>query len=235
MSNDPSASAEPLADLPTLDRDGDVFVLNLGSGENRFNPDRNAALRDLLQKVLTTSGPRALVTAATGKFWSNGLDLDWLGQHPDQIQATIDGLHELLADFLGAAIPTVAAVQGHAFAAGAMFSVTHDHVVMRADRGFWCLPEVDLRMPFTPGMNALLAGRLPVGAANEAMLTGRRYTAPEALAAGIVHQVAAEDEVLAKAVEHAGALTEKDATTLGTIKQRLHAATLAALRAPQPI
>ena len=47
---------------------------------------------------------------------------------------------------------TVAAVQGHAFGAGAMLATSHDFRVMRADRGFYCLPEVQLNMPFTVGM-----------------------------------------------------------------------------------
>ena len=62
--------------MPTLDRDGDVFVLDLGDGENRFNPDSLRELGALLDEVVAAPGPRALVTTATGTIWSNGLDLD---------------------------------------------------------------------------------------------------------------------------------------------------------------
>lgn len=219
--------------MPDLDREGDVFVLRLGDDENRFNPEWVAGVREQLATVLATPAPRALVTTATGKFWSNGLDLEWLGAHADQIEGFVGQVHALFAEVLEAGIPTVAAIQGHAFAAGAMLAMAHDQRVMRRDRGYFCVPEVDISIPFTPGMTALLAARLPGATAHEAMTTGRRYGGEQALAAGIVDEVADEDELLPRAIERAAALAGKDPTTLGTIKQRLYASTLTALRAPQ--
>ena len=96
---------------------------------------------------------------------------------------------------------TVAAIPGHAFAAGAMLALAHDHRMMRADRGFWCVQKVDLGMAFTPGMTALLRARLAPQVAHEAMLTGKRYGGEEAAALAIVDAAVAEDEVLPRAVE----------------------------------
>jgi enoyl-CoA hydratase/carnithine racemase len=219
--------------VPDLNREGDVFVLRLGDDENRFNPDWIASVREQLAVVLATPAPRALVTTATGKFWSNGLDLEWLGAHADQIESFVGQVHGLFAEVLEAGVPTVAAIQGHAFAAGAMLAMAHDQRVMRRDRGYFCVPEVDISIPFTPGMTALLSARLPGATAHEAMTTGRRYGGPDALAAGIVDELADEGDLLARAIERAGALAAKDPATLGTIKQRLYADTLTALRAPQ--
>src|SRR3712207_5779185 len=86
---------------PRLEREGDVFVLDLGNGENRFNPDQCTALEEALAEVEASPAPRALVTVATGKFWSNGLDLEWLGAHPDEAQAAVEQYHRLLAALLG--------------------------------------------------------------------------------------------------------------------------------------
>jgi Delta3-Delta2-enoyl-CoA isomerase len=218
--------------MPSLRRDGDVHLLDLGDGENRFTPEWLGELEAALEEVEALEAPRALVTCATGKFLSNGLDLEWLGAHGDEMPAYVARVHGLFARLLGAGVPTVVAVQGHAFAAGAMLVCAHDHVVMREDRGWWCVPEVDIRIPFTEGMNALLAARLPVRTAHEAMTTGRRYAGPEALAAGIVDEVAPEGELLERATAWAQAQAGKDPGTLRTIKQRLHAPALAALREP---
>ncbi len=141
--------------MPQLDRVDDVFVLDLGNTENRFHPDWLTEVEQSLDVVERTDGPRALVTTATGKFFSNGLDLEWLGAHGDQTAGYVARVQQLFARVLALPVVTVAALQGHTFAAGAMLALAHDHRVMRADRGFWCLPEVDLGMPFAAGMSAL--------------------------------------------------------------------------------
>lgn len=219
--------------MPTLSRDGEVFVLSLGEDENRFHPDWLAEVERLLGEVAQTEAPRALVVTAEGKFFSNGLDLDWLGQNSDRINEYVERVCGLFATVLEAGVPTVAAIQGHCFAAGAMLSLACDFRVMRADRGFWCLPEVDIRIPFTVGMDALIRARLRKQTAHEAMTTGRRYGGEDALAAGIVDAVATEDALLADAKERAAALASKDPGTLQTIKQRMYANTLAALRSDE--
>ncbi|MBF6621655.1 MAG: enoyl-CoA hydratase/isomerase family protein, partial [Patulibacter sp.] len=64
--------------MPTLKREGHVFILDLGDGENRVNPTWIAEIGDALDEVTATDAPRARVTTATGKFWYNGLDLEWM-------------------------------------------------------------------------------------------------------------------------------------------------------------
>jgi enoyl-CoA hydratase/carnithine racemase len=216
--------------MPTLDRQGDVFVLDLGDTENRFHPDWLTSVNAALDEVQDADGARALVTAATGKFFSNGLDLDWLMANGDQAADYVTSVHGLFARVLSLPVITVAALQGHTFAAGAMFSLAHDFRVMRADRGFWCLPEVDINIPFTPGMAALIQARLPQPAVHEAMTTGRRYGGTDALVAGIVDRAVAQDAVRADAIEIAQANAGKAGPTLGAIKDRMYAQALDTLR-----
>ncbi|MET8809127.1 enoyl-CoA hydratase-related protein [Streptomyces sp. NPDC004546] len=216
--------------MPTLDRQDNVFVLDLGDGENRFHPDWIASVNDALTEVEKAEGPRALVTAATGKFYSNGLDLDWLYAHADQYQDYVASVHELFARVLSLPVITVAALQGHAFASGAMFSQAHDFRVMRADRGWWCLPETDINMPFTPGMAALIQARLAPQTAHEAMVTARRYGGSDAAAVGIVDRAVEEDAVRSTALKIAEAQVGKAGDTRGTIKARMYTSVLATLR-----
>lgn len=216
--------------MPTLERHDDVFVLELGDGENRFHPDWIAAVNDALDEVEHADGPRALVTAASGKFFSNGLDLEWLGANADRHQEYVVSVHELFARMLCLPVVTVAAVQGHAFAAGAMFTLAHDLRVMRADRGFWCLPEAEINIPFTSGMSALIQARLAPQVAHEAMTTARRYGGGDALAAAIVDLAVGEEEVRVSAVKIAGSNAGKAGATLATIKARLYPHVVDALR-----
>ena len=216
--------------MPSLDRDGEVFVLHLGDDENRFNPEWVGAVTQLLDEVVAADGPRALVTRASGKFWSNGLDLDWMGAHPDESGPFVDDVHALFARVLSLPVPAVAACQGHVFAAGAMLALAHDFRVMRSDRGFLCLPEVDIGIPFTPGMGALIQARLSPQVAHEAMTTGRRYGGVDAAAVGLVDDAAGEEQVLAAALERARPLAAKAGPTLGAIKEQMYAHVLRLLR-----
>lgn len=206
--------------MPSLSRDDDVFILDLGADENRFTPEWLDDVDRLLDEVESVE-PRALVTTATGKFFSNGLDLDRLAQNPDGLPAYVERVHGLFARVLAFPAPTVAAMQGHVFAAGAMLALAHDWRVMRADRGYFCLPEVDIQIPFTPGMDALIRCKLTPSTAIEAMTTGRRYGGNDALAAGLVDEAVAEDDVVPRAVERVRALAGKNSKTLATIKQRM--------------
>jgi enoyl-CoA hydratase/carnithine racemase len=216
--------------MPTLDRDDDVLVLDIGDTENRFHPDWLTSVNTALDEVRDAGGPRALVLTATGKFFSNGLDLDWVMANPEQLRGYVTNVHELFARVLELPCITVAAIQGHAFAAGAMLTLACDFRVMRADRGYWCLPEVDIKIPFTFGMNALIRARLTPQTAHQAMTTGHRFDSGSAVAAGIVDQAVAEDEVRGTAIALARPLTGKAGDTLGTIKQRLYGPVLDVLR-----
>ena len=218
--------------MPELEQDGEVFILRLDpDDENRFSLDWLTAVETLLGQVEAMTGPCALVTAGSGKFWTNGLDLEWLLANGDQVGGYMARVNLLLARTLAMAPVTVAAVNGHAFGAGAMWALAHDMRVMRDDRGYFCLPEVDLGLTIHPGMSALIRSRLTAATAHEAMTTGRRYGGEQALTAGIVDATASADRVLAEAVELARPLAAKAKPVRAQIKEGLYAETLAALRA----
>ncbi|MEO5873604.1 MAG: enoyl-CoA hydratase/isomerase family protein [Streptosporangiaceae bacterium] len=213
--------------INTYTVDGNVHVLQFDHGENRFSPEFLQAANDALGKLEQETG--ALVTTGTGKYFSNGLDLDWLGANGDRLEPYLGEVHKLYARFINLPLPTVAALNGHAFAGGGMLALTHDFVLMRADRGWFCLPEVDLGMPFTPGMGALIQSRLSRATAHEAMVTGRRYTAPEAIAAGIAQRSAPEEEVLSSAIDWARTFAAKDGRSVARIRRGMYGPVLDAL------
>jgi Delta3-Delta2-enoyl-CoA isomerase len=204
-----------------LEQHGDVWVLRMADGENRFNGSSIPALHAALDQVEAVDGPRALVTTGSERFYSNGLDLDWLGSGVDATEF-LDEVHRLLGRVLGFPAFTVAAVNGHAFAGGAMLASAHDLVVMRADRGYWCLPEVDLGLPLTPQMYATVEAHLPRHTLAEAILTGRRYGGTEAVDAGIAVSAVDERDVLTHAVALASDMAAKDRTVLRAHKELLH-------------
>jgi enoyl-CoA hydratase/carnithine racemase len=224
--------------MAELERHGDVFLLDMGEGEKRFNPTFIAHLNELLDDVETTEGPCALVTTGTGKFFSNGLDLDWMmSGETDDPMAFVGDIMRTWARVLSLPMPTVAAINGHAFAGGAMFSLAHDNILMRADRGYWCVNEVLLELRLAPGMQAILSARLTEATARKAILTAHRFDGAAALAASIADEIHSEEALRPRAIELAQSLAHTARPILGVLKEDLYADVLATLRAgdrPEP-
>ena len=205
-----------------IERDGNVWILRMRDGENRFNAGSVAAINQALDQAGSADGPCALVTTGDGKFYSNGLDLDWLAAAGQDATGFLSDVHRLLGRVIGFPAVTVAAVNGHAFAAGAMLATAHDFVIMREDRGYWCLPEADLGLPMGPAMFGVISAKLPRQTTHEAVLTGRRYGGADAMTAGIVHRAVSEDQVLARAVQLAAGMASKDRRTLTAHKRLMY-------------
>ncbi|MGW4119183.1 enoyl-CoA hydratase-related protein [Nocardia sp. NPDC004711] len=214
--------------MPTLTYHDKIAVLDLGGDENRFSPeflDRIGAHLD----TAVADGAHALVTTASGKFYSNGLDLDWLSAHGERSEWYVAQVQSLLARVLTFELPTAAALPGHAFGAGAMLALAHDFRVMRADRGYFCLPEVDIHIPFTRGMAALIQAKVTPKTAVASMTTGRRFGGPDALACDLVDATTDLDALTDTALGMLTPLGPKDPATLGAIKATMFADAVAAL------
>jgi len=217
-----------------LSREGDVFVLRFDAPENRFRPDRVEAWHKALDRVEAAGKPAALVTTGSGKFYSNGLDLEWmLGEASEAERATyIPEVLGLMARVLTFPAVTVAAINGHAFGAGAQLSLAHDYRVMRDDRGYWCMPEIDMGAPLHPGMTAIIQARVSHQTAHEIIVTGTRYTAGLARERKIVDHAVAEGEVLPRAIAIAAELAPKAHPVMRQLKSGLYPHVLDALARP---
>jgi enoyl-CoA hydratase/carnithine racemase len=218
-----------------LSRNAAVFVLTMNAGENRFNRGFIDAFNDALDEVEGSTGPAALVTTGgTEKFYSNGLDLSWMGSDEgrDEGPKFVEDVIRLFGRLLAFPVPSVAALNGHAFAAGAMLALAHDFRVMRADRGFFCLPEVDINIPLAPGMTALIECKLTPKVVVETVLTGVRLGGPQALERGIVDASVGAADVVSHAIERAAALAGKERATYGALKRGLYARVLPILNGP---
>jgi len=192
-----------------LTRDGDVFTLTMTAGENRWNTTFVRAFRAVLDDVEASSGPAALVTtSASEKFYSNGLDLDWVrdpSAHPAAGDRApfADEFMKLMARLITFPVPTLAAINGHAFGAGFMFALCHDVRHMRADRGYLCANEMQLGLAIPTPELALFRHKLSVDAFFETVQLARRWTGAEALSRGIVQATAPADTLLAQAQRRA--------------------------------
>jgi enoyl-CoA hydratase/carnithine racemase len=220
-----------------LKKEGDVFILVMQSGENRLNSTFIDAMNQALDAVEKSSGPAALVTTGgEEKFYSNGLDLTWLvGVGDKEREQFVKSVLKLLGRIMAFSIPTVAAINGHVFAAGAMLALAHDFRVMRADRGFFCLPEVDINIPMAPGMTALIKSRLSPNVFRSCILTGARIGGIEAKELGIVDEAVPVEQVLPRAVARAASMANKGRDIYGSLKRGMYSEAIASLESGEVI
>lgn len=191
-----------------LDRKGDVFVLTMNAGENRWTTNFVRAFAAKLDVVEASEGAAALVTAsADPKFFSNGLDLDWRRGDGDGTggDKTAFGpeFMAMMARLITFPVPSVCAVNGHGFGAGFMLALCHDVRVMRADRGFLCANEIQVGMAIPDAEFALFRHKMSGSAFFDTVQLARRWTGPEAEAAGFVRATAPQEGLLDLAITHA--------------------------------
>ncbi|CAL4965918.1 unnamed protein product [Urochloa decumbens] len=198
-------------DLCAVERRGRVHLITItGAGDHRLNPALLAAIRSA---VAASDGAGALVLAAEGKYFSNGFDQAWVRTAPPHLHDTMDGgFRALVADLLALPVPTVAAVTGHAAAAGCALALAHDAVVMRGSRGFLYMSEVDAGIKIVDFFAELIREKVPDAAARrDLLLRGDKMTAAEAVRRGIVDAAVdgGVEDVVAAAVAEAERLAAR--------------------------
>ncbi|OMH85049.1 Enoyl-CoA delta isomerase 1, peroxisomal [Zancudomyces culisetae] len=193
------------------------FVLEFVSlPENRIDVEFldaiNSALDIVESAILTLSEEHknvggSVVTTSSGKFYSNGLNIEKAQANQKVFYPKLHGVYARLLTFR---IPVIAAINGHAFAGGCMLACAQDYRIMRQDRGFICMNEVDLAMSLEPAMVSLVRSKLS-DASNlrKCLLEGHRFTATEAVAVGLVDAAVSEKDVLPTALKQARLLGKK--------------------------
>ncbi len=200
-----------------------IAVLTMNSGENLFTFEFLDAFLDILDEIENkTEASVLVVTSADKKIWSNGINLEWLmsavAADPETAFQFPLRIMKVLRRLLTYPLITIAAINGHAFAGGAIMACAFDFRFMRTERGYFCFPEVDINIPFMPGMDALIKKALPGPLALEAQLTGKRYTASELEAQKVVVQACPVDELMNRVMTFAKGLN-KGRQILKTMKE----------------
>ena len=205
----------------TIERTDAVAVLRLDAGPgNPINP-RSAA--DLLAGLADAvdDGAGAIVVTGTGSTFSAGGDFamltEWIDWTADKRAAMArEGPQAISRALVACPVPTVAAINGGAAGAGLDLTLACDIRVM-APGATLATGYVHVAMIPGDGGAWLLPRFVGLGRALELLVTGRRLDATEAVAIGIVHQVA--DDVVAAAVALATDLATRPPGTVAAIRR----------------
>ncbi|KAI1611829.1 enoyl-CoA hydratase/isomerase [Exophiala viscosa] len=197
-----------------------VYLLSFSSPpDNRLVPAFNQAFL-LALDIIEQRLPRGVVitTSSITKFYSNGLDYESAIGDPAFFQNSLYPLWRRLVTY---PMPTVALMNGHAFAGGLMTAMMHDYRIMNPHKGFVCLNELDFGAALQPAMASVFRVKLNMTTFRNMVLESKRYTALEALKEGIIDGVGSVDETLAFVGEMK--LTQKaQGKSYGKIKEELY-------------
>jgi enoyl-CoA hydratase/carnithine racemase len=214
--------------------DDNVAIVSMNSGENRFNFPFFEAFREVLDRIEHDTEANVLVVKSSHeKIWSNGIDLEWFvpaieKDGPAVQDKFLSAMFSFMRRLLTYPMPTIAAITGHAFAGGAFLSFAHDFRFMRSDRGWLCLPEVDIGMPLGPVFVALSKRALPMYLFEEMQYTGKRLTARECEAHHVILKACHLDDLMDEVLTFAKALN-KDRQLIRKMKLETHKSTLAVI------
>ncbi|MBM4447017.1 MAG: enoyl-CoA hydratase/isomerase family protein [Chloroflexi bacterium] len=207
----------------TLDEQVALLTMN----ENKFNINSVTEFLSVLNQIEKDTDAKALIVRSSDeKIWSNGLDLEWLLPLVQKGKRSVTDvfaakLNELFKRILFYPMITVAAITGHAFAAGAVLACCFDFRFMRKDRGYLCFPGVNLGIPLLPSMTAMVKKAIPMDLVEDMLLTARRVTADECEARHIIRKACTMDELMGEAISFAKGLN-KERPIVTKIKNVLH-------------
>ena len=178
------------------------------------------AVCDEIEK--STDNGAVILTSNDPKYWTNGINLEWLmAQGGDYIPTFKNLIDKTLLRWARLSFPTIACINGHAFGGGAILACGFDFRFMRQDKGFFCFPEVDVNIPFTDSMHHLIDCLPNKQALWEMAFTGKRVGGEEAKLKGVVTDCFGEAELFPKVMEFAKVLAAKDRATYNSIKKGL--------------
>ena len=209
-------------------KDGIVAVMTMTNGENRHNPTFTDGILNAFDEIEKDETISSVVIASNDpKNWSQGIDLPWLtgafnNKDYQAIKDFMYGLNKVFKRILLSPMPVIAAINGHAFGGGAIMACACDFRFMKSSRGFFCFPEIDINVPFLPGMICLVKKAFPYYKLEEAVYGGKRYNAKELEEHHVITKACEDDEMLMReAIAFAGTFTKKR-PIFGEMKRRNH-------------
>lgn len=211
-----------------LAMDATVAVIKMNNGENRHHLDFAQTLNQVLETVLADETVTAVILTSTDeKNWSQGIDLEWMmkqigEKNTEAIITFLLTMDKVFRSLLTFPVPVIAAINGHCFANAAILAAACDFRFMRSDRGFYCLPEVDINIQFAPAMKSMLFHKYSNPVVNDLMLTGKRMTAPELEKARVIEKACRDTaETMAEAMTFARMMVKRR-DTFGKMKTQIN-------------
>jgi enoyl-CoA hydratase len=199
---------------------GNVVTIRLAHGKVSALDLELAEALALTVNELATSEARAVVFTGTGSSFSAGVDLfRVVDGGRAYVERFFPALARLILDLFAFPKPLVIALNGHAIAGGAIFTLCGDYRLMAAGNGRIGMPELLVGVPFPASVLEVVRFAVPPQHLQTLLYTGRTVEPQEALRLGLVDEVTDSLEARAQAV--AAQLASLPAEAFGLAKRQL--------------
>jgi enoyl-CoA hydratase/carnithine racemase len=218
-----------------------VGVITMNNGENRHNHDFVRALLAAFDEIERDPGISSVIIASGDpKNWSQGIDLQWITgamakNNLQEIRDFMYGLNRIFKRILLYPMPVIAAINGHTFGDGSIMACACDFRFMKADRGFFCFPEIDINIPFLPGMQAITRKAIPYYKLEELVFSGKRTGAAELEAHHVIVKACDNEEALMRETLAFAKTFTKKRPVFGEIKKRMHRSIIEIMEKEDPV
>jgi enoyl-CoA hydratase/carnithine racemase len=202
---------------------------------NALNPELLGAVRDAVLAA-PADGVRGLILSGGPKVFSAGLDVPFLvGLDREALHAAWGVFFEAAQALAQSPIPVVAAIGGHSPAGGCVLALCCDYRVMARGPFRIGLNEVEVGLVVPEGIQHLMKRLVGPARAERLMVAGAMVESEQALALGMVDQLAEPDEVAQHAREWLEALLAKPSKAMLATREIARADLRQALTDPQRI
>lgn len=188
-------SAEATVRLEQLEQGAVWRVLLATPKANILDMEKTEQLCSIFDRARNEKGLKAIVLEGQGPHFSFGASVE--EHRPDKVEAMLRGFHRLFHVMLEASVPTLAVVRGQCLGGGLELVSFCNRVFASTDARLG-QPEIMLGV-FAPVASVVLSERIGRGRAEDLCLSGRSLTAEQALAAGLIDEIADDPEEAALA------------------------------------
>jgi enoyl-CoA hydratase len=210
---------------------GETRILRLAHGRaSALDIELVEALRDAIVTA-ASDGAGAIVLTGTGHIFCAGVDLFRVADGGETyVRQYIPAFKALMFALFTVERPLIVAANGHALAGGAVLVATGDYRLMAAGDGRFGYTELLVGVPFPPEALEIIRFATPPERLPAMLYTGATVPPEEALAMGLIDEVAATGEFMGRALEVARRLAQVAPSAFAETKRHLRAPALDAMR-----
>lgn len=197
--------------------------------EHRFNHvflDELAAALDIAESESTIVG---VIFTGDEKYFSNGIDTEYIKAHPADSEGVQRKLETIFVKVLSLKCITIAAINGHATATGAIFAMCCDFRLM-TERGLFFVPAVDIGIVYSQGMVEVLKSKITdSNLQRDFMLLSKRYNSTDMLRMGLITAVTSSENLMHASVELIKNNWKEHGDCYAEVRKRMYASSVSEL------